>query len=78
MGKEKTRERRLEESKGGLTWSHNQVTEARGVKIYNVSAGKSLPEWLSEKVHPSTSNPMTTPCTHNPHPRLPALLSPYP
>eukprot|EP00281_Chroomonas_sp_CCMP1168_P018798 CAMPEP_0206228282 /NCGR_PEP_ID=MMETSP0047_2-20121206/9088_1 /ASSEMBLY_ACC=CAM_ASM_000192 /TAXON_ID=195065 /ORGANISM="Chroomonas mesostigmatica_cf, Strain CCMP1168" /LENGTH=577 /DNA_ID=CAMNT_0053651519 /DNA_START=41 /DNA_END=1771 /DNA_ORIENTATION=+ len=26
-----------------------QVTEARGVKIYNVSSGKTLPEWLSEK-----------------------------
>jgi hypothetical protein len=27
-----------------------QVTEARGVKIYNVSSGKTLPEWLSDKV----------------------------
>ena len=27
-----------------------QVTESRGVKVYNVSTGKTLPQWLSEKV----------------------------
>ena len=26
-----------------------QVTESRGVKVYNVSSGKTLPQWLSEK-----------------------------
>ena len=25
------------------------VTESRGVKVYNVSSGKTLPQWLSEK-----------------------------
>ena len=26
-----------------------QVTTAGGVKVYNLSAGKSLPEWISER-----------------------------
>ena len=26
-----------------------QVTRAGGVKVYNLSAGKSLPEWISER-----------------------------
>ena len=26
-----------------------QVTESHGVKVYNVSSGKTLPQWLSEK-----------------------------
>ena len=26
-----------------------QVTESRGVKVYNVSSGKTLPQWLSDK-----------------------------
>lgn len=26
-----------------------QVTNINGIKIYNLSAGKTLPEWLSQK-----------------------------
>ena len=26
-----------------------EVTTANGVKVYNLSAGKSLPEWISDR-----------------------------